>query len=222
MAGRQQVEIIHEEERTEFLKNKYIIFSFHSVREKKSVCLPIVSALLKRLVTTLSMLPSSHSFSSVRYTSTLQCLTNIPCSTTCRNMSIEGVLHHDRWQKKNSLTNMFVFQIKTLDNVKVLTWQMAWEENSYQSVIILAIKLITLLILFKSFVVHGIWRKVKYVLLIKLIMTLLQYGQDLHCWLSTSWNLLKLFNIEQRSNHQLHQGNKKYRTQHMAVETETN
>lgn len=46
---------------------------------------PIVSALLKRLVITLSMLLSSQSFSSVRYTSTLQCFTNIPCSTTWKN-----------------------------------------------------------------------------------------------------------------------------------------
>lgn len=45
--------------------------------------LPSVSALLKLLVTILSMLLSSHSFSSVRYTSTLQCFTNMPCSITC-------------------------------------------------------------------------------------------------------------------------------------------
>lgn len=144
MAGRQQVEIIHEEERTEFLKNKYIIFSFHSVREKKSVCLPIVSALLKRLVTTLSMLPSSHSFSSVRYTSTLQCFTNIPCSTTCRNMLIECLTSWQMSQEINSYINkMFVSQIKHL-TMLVILHDMRIKKASLSY------------ILFKAFAVHGI------------------------------------------------------------------
>ena len=44
---------------------------------------PMVSALLKWQLSTLVGSLFSQSFSSSKYTSTLQCLTNRPCSTTC-------------------------------------------------------------------------------------------------------------------------------------------
>lgn len=44
---------------------------------------PMVSALLKRQLRTLVGSLFSQSFSSSKYTSTLQCFTNRPCSTTC-------------------------------------------------------------------------------------------------------------------------------------------
>lgn len=59
----------------------------NTIDEKKKnsgSLIPIVSALLKWRVTTLSMLSFSHRFNSSKYTSTLQCFTNIPCSTTCK------------------------------------------------------------------------------------------------------------------------------------------
>ena len=45
---------------------------------------PMVSALLKWQLSTLVGSLFSQSFSSSKYTSTLQCLTNRPCSTTCK------------------------------------------------------------------------------------------------------------------------------------------
>ena len=47
--------------------------------------IPIVSARLNILVTMLSRSEFWQSFKSIKYTSTLQCLTNIPCSITLRD-----------------------------------------------------------------------------------------------------------------------------------------
>ena len=58
---------------------------------------PMVSALLKWQLSTLVGSLFSQSFNSSKYTSTLQCLTNRPCSTTCeREARVKEQWFHTR------------------------------------------------------------------------------------------------------------------------------
>ena len=62
---------------------------------------PMVSALLNCCMMPLSMSLLWHSFSSIRYTSTLQCFTNMPCSITC--LAIASCSTHTTVRRNSTL-----------------------------------------------------------------------------------------------------------------------